>query len=52
MFNIFKKKKDSEVENTSVTSIACLLIHAAKNRSTLFSQRENYFKKNSFKTRR
>ena len=30
MFNIFKKKKDSEGEDTSVTSIACLLIHAAK----------------------
>jgi len=30
MFGIFKKNKNSEVENTSVISIACLLIHAAR----------------------
>ena len=30
MFDIFKKNKNSEVENTSVISIACLLIHAAR----------------------
>ena len=30
MFDIFKKNKNSELEHTSVISIACLLIHAAR----------------------
>ena len=49
MFDFFNKNKNTETENTSVNSIACLLIHAARIDQNYSTKEKSIIKKTLIK---